>query len=577
MPLCSSKKNSGTPSRNSKDEVERVKTRILRGMERGLANSQQIAMTLTSTIADGDWRLYFLNYDQIKAVTPEDVVRVAKLYFKDSNRTVGAFIPTANPDRTVVPDTPDLDGLFKGYKSTLAVSEGELFDPSPANIEKHITRTKLPNGFKIAMLPKPTRGGSVSATVELRMGDEKSLAGKNAVAQLTGALLMRGTRTMTRQQIQDEMDKLNARISVSGGGGAGGGGRGGRGGAGSSLATATASIQTTAENLVPALRLAVEILREPAFPESDFEQIRKQQIGGVERGRTEPGVLSVEALQRNLSPYPRGDVRYVRTIDEQIDDLNKVTLDEVKKFHAQFYGASHGEMVVVGQFNPADIQKAAAELLGNWNGASPWVRVVSKYQKTSVVNLKIETPDKQNAQFEAGLRLQMSDTDKDYPAMVLANYIFGGSITSRLPDRVRNREGLSYSVSSQFSAPSEGDAAVFAAAAISNPKNAPKVESSFRDELAKTLASGFTAEEVMVAKKAYHDQRVVARSQDQSLPGLILAREDYDRTLLWDAEMEAKIEALTAEELSAVFRRHVDAGAVSVVKAGDFKGAGVYQ
>ena len=118
---------------------------------------------------------------------------------------------------------------------------------------------------------------------------------------------------------------------------------------------------------------------------------------------------------------------------------------------------------------------------------------------------------------------------------------------------------------------------MFAAAAISNPKNAPKVEASFRDELEKTLASGFTAEEVKVAKKAYHDQRVVARSQDQSLPGLILSREEYGRTLLWDAEMEARIEALTAEEVSGAFRRHVDAKAVSMAKAGDFKGSGVYQ
>ena len=491
----------------SKEEVERVKTRIMRSMERTLANSQQIAMVLTSTIADGDWRLYFLNYDEIKSVTPEDVVRVAKLYFKSSNRTVGMFIPTAHPDRTEVPDTPDFESLLKDYKGTIAVSEGESFDPAPANIEKHITRTQLPNGFRIAMLPKATRGGTVSAVVELRMGDERSLAGKNAVAQLTGSLLMRGTKSKTRQQLQDEMDKLNARIFVGGGGGGGGRGGGGRGGAGSGVSTATASIQTTAENLVPALRLAVEILREPAFPEADFDQIRKQQIGGIERGRTEPASLSVEALQRNLSPYPRGDVRYIRTIDEQIEDLNKVTLDDVKKFHAQFYGASHGEMAVVGQFNPADVRKAAAELLGGWNSQIAWARVIPKYQKTTPINLKIETPDKQNSQFEAGLRIRMSDTDPDYPAMVLANYIFGGSITSRLPNRVRNREGLSYGVSSQFSAPADGDAAIFSAMAISNPKNAPRVEASFRDELSKTLASGFTADEVAVAKKAFHDER----------------------------------------------------------------------
>ena len=232
------------------------------------------------------------------------------------------------------------------------------------------------------------------------------------------------------------------------------------------------------------MRLAAEILKEPAFPEADFDQIKQQMIAGVERGRTEPASLSVEALQRGLSPFPKGDVRYVRTIDEQIDDLKKVTLDDVKKFYAQYYGASNAEMVVVGQLQPAEVQKAATDLFGNWKSSVSWARVQSKYLKTAQMNLKIETPDKQNAQFEAGLRIQMSDSDPDYAAMLLANYMLGGSISARLPNRIRNVEGLSYGVSSAFSAPSDGDAALLQAAAIANPKNAPKVEASFKDELA---------------------------------------------------------------------------------------------
>jgi zinc protease len=195
------------------------------------------------------------------------------------------------------------------------------------------------------------------------------------------------------------------------------------------------------------------------------------------------------------------------------------------------------------------------------------------------VNMKIETPDKQNASFAAALRLPMSDTDPDYPAMVLANYMFGGSITGRVPDRIRNREGLSYSVNSNFQAPmpADGNAARFGGAAISNPKNSPKVEASFRDELAKTLAGGFTAEEVSAAKKALRDARTMGRSQDQGLLRLIATREDAERTLAWDEQMDAKLEALTVDQVNAAFRRHVDPSMLSIVKAGDFKAADVYQ
>jgi zinc protease len=544
----------------TKDEVEREKTRILQSMEQRMNNSQNAALGLSETIASGDWRLFFLNYDQIKTVTPEDVVRVAKLYFKESNRTVGEFIPTPEPDRTQVPSSPDLDSVFQTYKSGLTISQGEAFDPVPANIEKHLIRSKLANGLKVVMLPKTNRGATVLASLDVEFGDEKALAGKKAVGSMAGSLLMRGTKTHTRQQIQDEMVKLNARINVSGG-----------------VNGASASVQTTAENLIPALRLAAEILREPSFPDAEFDQAKKQRIAGIESRRTEPAPLAQLALARALNTYPRNDVRYVGTLDEDVEDANKVTLDDVKKFHQQFYGTSHGELVIVGQFDQAAFSKVAAELFGTWTSPAPYQRITTSFHKTAAVNLKIDTPDKANAQFEAAIALPMRDIDPDYPAMVLANYIFGGSITGRVPDRIRNREGLSYSVSTGFSAPADGDSAQFSAGAISNPKNAPKVESSFQDELAKTVSGGFTATEVAEGKKAWRDARRVGRSQDQQLVRLIAAREEYERTLDWDTQMDAKVEALTVDQINAAFKRHVDPAALSIVKAGDFKAAGVYQ
>jgi zinc protease len=544
----------------SKEEVEREKTRIVQGMERSMTNSQQAALGLTSMIASGDWRLFFKNYDELKKVTPDDVVRVAKLYFKASNRTVGEFIPDAAPDRTEVPPGDDLEAVFKDYKTTLAVSQGEAFDPSPANIDKSLIRSTLQDGLKLALLPKTTRGGTVQADLQIDFGDLTSLAGRNAVAEMTSALLMRGTKTKTRQQIQDEMVKLNAQINVSGG-----------------VSGASAVIQTTKENLIPALRLVSEMLRDPSFPEAEFEQVKKQRLAALENGKVEPGALAPLALARSLNPFPKNDVRYIGTIDEQMDDLNKVTLDDVKKFYDQFYGASHGELVVVGQFDPAEIRKAAGELFGAWASPAPYKRITAAFQAATPVNLKIETPDKQNATFTAELNFPMSDTDPDYAAMVVANYMFGGSITGRAPNRIRNLEGLSYGVNSRLSVPTEGTMARFGGTAISNPTNAPKVEASFKDELAKTLASGFTADEVAQAKIAIHDQRIVARSQDQGLMRLIADRTEFDRTLQWDADLDAKIQALTVDQINAAFRKHVDAASLSIVKAGDFKTNGAYQ
>ena len=390
---------------------------------------------------------------------------------------------------------------------------------------------------------------------------------------------MRGTRNKSRQQIQDEMDRLKARITVSGGGGAAIGGPRRRGPAApvSAVSSAVASVETTAGNLAGGLRLAVEMLREPAFAEADFEQVRQQRIAAIESTRSEPSTLAALEFQRRLSPYPKDDVRYVATIDEQIEELKKVTLQDVKRFHAQFYGASSGELVVAGQFDQGSLRKAATELLAAWTTSSPYQRIANSYKKPEPVNLKIETPDKQNASFEAGIRFRMSDEDPDYPAMVLANYMFGGSLGSRMPNRIRNVEGLSYSVSSRLTAPAEGDGALFSSSAISAPQNTPKVEASFKDELIRTLREGFSQEEVSAAKKAYLDQEIVARSQEQTLIRSIAARDQLGRTMEWDARMDAKIQALTPTQINEAFRRYLDPAQLSIVKAGDFRKAGVYQ
>jgi len=566
----------------TKEEVDRVTAGLLRNLENSLSDPQSIATgALNNAIAQGDWRLMFLEHDRLKDVAPADLVRVAKLYLKPSNRTVGYYIPDPAPDRTVVPDTPDLEALLKDYKSSINITHGEAFDPTPANIESRVVRSKLANGLKIVLLPKKTENQMVSAAIELRFGDQSTLAGKNAAAQFAGSLLASGTKRKTRQQLADEMQKLNARIVVSGGGGGGfggrGGGRGGFGGGGS-VASATANIQSPASNFAAALRLAVEMLKEPAYPSAEFERMLAQRTKALENVPTEPTQLAAENLQRHLSVWTKGDVLYNATREEQLADMKKVTLESVRQFHDQFYGANFGVLAVVGPVDQAAVQSVARELLGNWNTAMAYKPIVAVYKKPpAAINQKIETPDKANAQFEAGLRFQMAETDPDYPAMLLAGYMFGGPITSHISDRIRNREGLSYGANARVAIPVEGDAAMLSGTVSLNPVNGPKVEFSFKDELARTLKEGFSASEVAAAKQAFLDSRMVSRSTDAALLAALAAHEQEGRTMKWDEQVEQKIQALTPDQVTAAFRKHIDAAALSIVKAGDFRATGVYQ
>ena len=545
----------------SQEEVDRGKARILKNIELALTNTQTVGMMLGGYAGGGDWRSFFLTRDEVNKVTTADVTRVAKAYLKSSNRTLGEFIPTTAPDRAEIPATPDPAARFKDYKGGATIQPGEAFDPTPQNIEARVIRATLPNGLKLVMFPKKTRGGTVVAVLNVRFGDEKSLFGKSTAATMAGALLMRGTKNKNRQQIQDETDRLKAQVSVFG-----------------SVDFVSANIRTLEANLADCLRFARELLREPSFPEAEFEQIRQQHIAGAESAKTEPNSLAPLEMSRHFNArYPRGDVRYVSTIDEQIEDLKKVTLDEVRQFYAQFYGVGEGEMVIGGQFDPVQVQKLVGQLFGDWKSASHYELISNPYDKVEPINHKIETPDKQNSILLVGMPMKMTDEDPDYAALTIAGMVLGGSPNSRLFQRIRVKDGLSYGASAGFYMPTKEDGGRLFGSAIAAPQNMPKVEADFNQEMARALKDGFTADEVEKAKKTWLDERSVARAEESSIAGLLISRERWGRTLQWDAKLEAAVAALTPQQVNEAFQRHVDPAAISIVKGGDFKKAGAYE
>jgi len=539
----------------SKEEVDRAKARLEKDVEMTLRNSEQVGLFLSEYLAMGDWRLIFHDRDLLRQVTPQDVQRVAAAYLKTSNQTIGEFIPDAKPDRAEIPAKTDVASALKDYKGEAAMAAGEAFDPSPKNIETRLDRYTLPSGMKVSLLEKKTRGASVHAVITLHFGDLESLAGKDTIAELAGGALIRGTVRKNRQQIQDEIDRLKAQLRVNGG-----------------ATSANVTIETTHENLPAVLRLAGEVLKEATLPESEFEEIRKEQLTGLDFGKTEPQSLAFTEISRTMYPYPKGDVRATLSIPEEIEEVKKVTLDDAKAFYKHFYGASNGELAVVGDFDPAEVKKEIAGEFGEWKSPARFERVKYGFQKIAPVNVTIETPDKQNAVFIAATRLHISDKDPDYPALVMGNYMLGGGfLNSRLATRIRVKDGLSYGVGSSLSAKSQEEDGEFQAFAIAAPQNVAKVEAAFKEEMQRALTDGFTQKELDEDRKGWLQAQQVNRSEDGSLVRALTNR-DYDgRTMAWDEELEKKISALTPDGISQAVRQQIDVAQVLIVKAGDFK------
>lgn len=537
-------------------EVNRAKKEIQKENELAMTNTERLGLYMSEYIAMGDWRMLHISRDRVEKVTAEDVARVAKFYFKPSNRTVGQFIPTEKTDRVEVPKAPKISTLVTDYKGRAMVEQGEAFDPSCENIESRTLKGTLANGTKFSLLPKETKGDVVIAHLGIRFGDEKTLQGKRTAATLAPAMIERGGAGMTRQEIKDFWDAHKAQVNFYGGGG-----------------RQFVRIQTTNENLNPVMEKVLALLKAPEFPENEFETMVTQRIASIEQYKSEPFSKGNLALSKHMNDYPADHINYPESPDESIANLKAATLAEVKDFYTEFYGGGKSSTItVIGDFEAESVKKIIEQELGEWKKGVPYVRPINKPFTGKNINTEVKTPDKANAVFMVRQELKMSDTHPDYAALHVGNYLLGGGfLNSRLATRIRQKEGLSYGVGSFLGADGKDPIATFGAQAIYNPTNKEKLEKAFFEEIQKVIDEGFTQEELDAAKKGLLQGNILDRADDGRLLTVLNNNMFYNRDMKHFSDFDEKINNLSLAQVNAAFKNYIKPDQFNVVKAGDFK------
>ena len=549
----------------TQEEVDRARQRILKYRELAAADPNSIGVELSEWAAQGDWRLYFLNRDRIEQVTPAQVKEVVDSYFTTSNRTVGFFVPTDKRERTPIPGVPDIAKLLKGYTGRqVKTGTRDASDVAPLAIEARLQRPEQIAGVKLAFLPKKTHGESVQARLTLQYGNAENLKGLGEASGFLARLMVRGTKNLTRQQIQDQLDKNFARLGTGMNMRMLGGSQG--------LGTLTFTIETKRANLPAALDILRQILREPILPGSEFEVMKNEDLAGAQQGRSDPIRQGLNRIQRLMSRYPSDDVRYVPTVDEQIDRLKKVSLDQVRTLYQEYLGADHGEFVVVGDVEPSEVLPILSRTLEGWKSDKPYAWIARPYQPEIEPRREtIETPDKENAVYLGAIAMPVKDDDPDYAALAMGNFILGGgSLSSRIADRLRQKGGLSYTAMSMLQASPIDRRASLLILAIYNPDNVAKVVAGVDDELTRLLKDGVKTDELEKAKTGYLQQQQVSRTTDATLTAILSENLFLGRTMQFQADLEQKIKALTPEAVDEALRKYFDLKRMSAVTAGDF-------
>lgn len=539
-------------------ELARVRELALVSYRQQMKNPEALIQQISGLIGSGDWRLLFQLMEDIPRVTLADVERVRQAYFRPANRTLGRYLPSTSVERVEIPAAPPLEQRLADLKGPPRVEEGERFDPSPAQLEARMQRSRLASGIAVHTLRKQTRGNTVQLQLQLRWGERDATYPRRGT-DLIGPLLSEGSRGYAKQQLQDTLIKLNAQLQVSSGD-----------------QGATLALTTEKDSLLPALKIAADLLQQPLLPPAAFERLQRAAIAGLQASRSEPETLRAEAVRshynaaRGVGP---GHPDYIRSLDERLQAIQATTVDDLRSFHGDYWSANEATVAVVGAL-PEGLEAQIEQLFGAWKkpAAPRFVRHVPAFRAVPAARFDTPAPDKANAVLRFQLPLQLSQRDADYPAMAVAVHVFGGGgLESRLSSRVRQQEGLSYGISASLGAPYFGDEAALTLGASYAPDKRERVIELIQDELRRMAEQPLTEAELQRAKTDILEGRKQSRASEAQLASGLLTLAERGETWAQTQTRDEELLALSADQVLAAWRRLVRPEAFVISTAGDFK------
>ena len=259
-------------------------------------------------------------------------------------------------------------------------------------------------------------------------------------------------------------------------------------------------------------------------------------------------------------------------MEEEIENLKALTVDDIKALYKQV-GGSNGQVAIVGDFEVGPIKESLGQIFDGWDSTVTYVRVSEPAPEgIKAERITINTPDKKNAIYYAALLRRMTDADPDYEALLIGNYVLGGGpLSSRLADRVRKKDGLSYTVGSQFRAESIDEQAMFSIYAISNPDNTEKVATTIEEVIQKYFDDGIEDDELAKAMDSYLNKRKGGRAEDRRLASLLRKNLEVGRDMSFFGKSDETMANLTKDQVESAMKSFLDLKEMVIVTAGDFE------
>ncbi len=542
----------------TQEELDRAKANLLKQIDQIFRNSAYLGTYMSEFIGAGDWRLAFIQRDRIENMTLEHVNTAAKKYLITTNRTLGRFYPTKQPERVEIDHTQNLEALVSNYTGKKDMGTGEAFDVSYDAIASRLETGELSNGIAFGIIEKSNRGKTVRLSFSTRNGNAKSLTDKGVVPSFTASMLNKGTTSKTRQQIEDELSKLKSSISFR-----------------ASNGNLYATVVSTEENLMPSLTLMSEMLKNPAFDPSELEKLKTESLAYLESNKTEPQFLATKRMSVINNSHPKGHPLYNMTVEEEEAAIKAVTIEDLKKFHKNFYGLGRSILVGIGDLPSTEVKGFMTKEFANYRSKNRYERLKNPHVASQDIHEDILTPDKKNAMTFGNLNIKISQDHEDYAALSIGATILGGGfLNSRIADRLRQQDGVSYGAGAGFRADfdAQDQNSSMYLYAIYAPENYDKVQLGFQEEIDRFIKEGITQDELKDAVNGWIQEENVSRAKDAELANLINNNIFYDRSMDFQKTLEEQVKSLTVSDVNKAIQKYIKPyKSWTVVNAGDFK------
>lgn len=504
--------------------------------------------------------------DNILAVTTEDVMRVYNKYIKEKNFIATSFVPRGQKELALA-DSKKAEvveeAIVQGAEESFDASIQADYERTPSSFDRTVEppygeapAVQIPDVYE-ATLENGLRVYGIEndevPLVQINMiidgGQLLEDMNKLGVSNLMARLMTKGTANKTPEELEEAIDQLGARISVSGG-----------------KESIVISATTLARSYDEVLDLMEEILLAPRWDETEFELAKSSTISAIRQQEANPNAIAGNAY--NILIYGKDDIRAQNNLGT-VETVSNITIDDLKAYYESYISPSVTRFHVVGDIGQEELLNSLTNLETNWEAKSVTFLELDQPEAPEKSQVYFyDVPDAKQSVLNIGYPA-MPATDEDFYSATVMNYILGGGgFASQLTQELREGKGYTYGIRSGFSG-NKYDGTFRISSGVRT--NVTLESTQLVKDILENYGPGFTEKDLETTKgfliKSNARAFETAGAKLSMLQNISKYGWDYD----YVKKREATVKNMTVEKIRALSDKYLDENKMIWLVVGDAK------